>query len=87
VFRKGERKDDVVQPYRERFAAEEGVVLVGVAQERASAWRATKRVRGREVHFDYARTTVYVNHYYVYFIDREWGPGCLKVCAYAPHAP
>jgi hypothetical protein len=85
-FRKGERKDDVVRPYRDRFAAEEGVVLVGVAQERASAWRATKRVRGREVHFDYARTTVYVNHYYVYFIDPEWGPGFLKVCGYAPYA-
>ena len=84
-FAKGERKDDVVQPYRARFAAEEGVVLVGVAQERASAWRATKRVRGREVHFDYLRTTVHVNHYYVYFIDREWGPGFLKVCGYAPY--
>jgi hypothetical protein len=85
-FQKGERKDEVVQPYRDRFVAEEGVVLVGVAQERASAWRATKRVRGRAVHFDYARTTVYVNHYYVYFIDREWGPGFLKVCGYAPYA-
>jgi hypothetical protein len=85
AFQKGERKDDVVQPYRDRFVAGEGVVLVGVAQERASAWRATKRVRGREVHFDYSRTTVYVNHYYVYFIDREWGPGFLKVCGYAPY--
>jgi hypothetical protein len=84
-FAKGERKDDVVQPYRDRFADVEGVVLVGVAQERASAWRATKRVRGREVHFDYSRTTVHVNHYYVYFIDREWGPGFLKVCGYAPY--
>jgi hypothetical protein len=85
-FAKGERKDDVVQPYRDRFAAAEGVVLVGVAQERASAWRAVKRARGPVVHFDYLRTTVYVNHYYVYFIDREWGPGFLKVCGYAPYA-
>jgi len=87
-FTKGERKDDVVQPYRERFTATgatEGVVLVGVAQEKAAAWRATKQVTGRAVHFTYARTTVYVNHYYVYFIDREWGPGFLKVCGYAPY--
>ena len=87
-FQKGARKDDVVQPYRERFAASggtDGVVLVGVAQERASAWRATKQVTGRAVHFTYMRTSVYVNHYYVYFIDQEWGPGFLKVCGYAPY--
>lgn len=87
-FKKGERKDDVVQPYRDRFTATgaaEGVVLVGVAQEKAAAWRATKQVNGRAVQFRYARTTVYVNHYYVYFIDREWGPGFLKVCGYAPY--
>jgi hypothetical protein len=87
-FPKGARKDDVVQPYRERFTATgatEGVVLVGVAQEKAAAWRATKQVHGRAVHFTYSRTTVYVNHYYVYFIDREWGPGFLKVCGYAPY--
>jgi hypothetical protein len=87
-FGKGERKDDVVQPYRERFiatGATHGAVLVGVAQEKAAAWRATKQVNGRAVHFTYGRTTVYVNYYYVYFIDREWGPGFLKVCGYAPY--
>jgi hypothetical protein len=87
-FGKGERKDDVVEPYRRRFlatGATEGVVLVGVAQEKASTWRATKRVTGRAVHFTYQRTTVYVNHYYLYFIDREWGPGFLKVCGYVPY--
>jgi hypothetical protein len=87
-FHKGERKDEVVQPYRERFTANggrEGVVLVGVAQEKASTWRATKQVSGRAVQFTYARTTAYVNHYYIYFIDREWGPGFVKVCGYAPY--
>jgi hypothetical protein len=87
-FPRGARKDDLVELYRQRFlagGATEGVVLVGVAQERNRGWRATKRVRGREVHFDYARTTVYVNHYYVYVLDREWGPAFLKVCGYCPY--
>jgi hypothetical protein len=87
-FKKGERKDEVVQPYRDRFTASgatDGVVLVGVAQEKAGTWRATKQVHGRAVQFTYRRTTVYVNHYYIYFIDREWGPGFLKVCGYAPY--
>lgn len=35
-FRKGAHKDDVVQRYRTRFNRASGVVLVGVAQGRAS---------------------------------------------------
>lgn len=84
-FTRGERKDDVVAPYRARFAGADGVVLVGVAQERAKAWRGVKRVRDGYVSFDYVWTTVCVNHYYVYFIDPDWGPGFLKVCGYAPY--
>ena len=85
-FKKGERKDDVVEPYRQRFPGSEGVVLVGVAQERADGWTATKQVHGGRVHFAYRRRSVYVNHYYVYFLDPEWGPGFLKICGYAPYA-
>jgi hypothetical protein len=85
-FKKGERKDDVVQPYRSRFAAASGVVLVGVAQERASAWAATKTQQGRHVDFAYRRKSVYVTHYYIYLLDPEWGPAFIKVCGYAPYA-
>lgn len=85
-FRKGDRKDDVVQPYRAHFPRSEGVVLAGVAQEKANSWTATKQTQGPRVHFDFHRRTVSVNHYYFYFIDREWGPGFLKVCSYAPYA-
>ena len=52
-FKKGERKDDVVQPYRDRFTDADGVVLVGVAQERASGLAGTKRSARAVVHFDY----------------------------------
>jgi hypothetical protein len=85
-FAKGERKDDVVERYRQEFTAAEGVVLVGVAQERAKAWTATKQVQGKMVHFTFSWRTVYVNHYYVYLIDREWGPAFIKICGYAPYA-
>ena len=73
-FKKGQRKDDVVQPYRDRFREADGVVLIGVAQERARSWRATKEVRGSFVNFTWRWTSVAVNHYDVYFIDPEWGP-------------
>jgi hypothetical protein len=85
-FRKGERKDLVVQRYRDRFHKSSGVVLIGVAQERASGWTGTKRRGGRFVDFVYARKSVYVNHYYIYLIDPDWGPAFIKICGYAPYA-
>lgn len=85
-FAKGERKDEIVERYRRRFTARSGVVLVGVAQERASGWTARKTRRGRHVHFDFQRKSVCVNHYYIYVIDPEWGPAFIKVCGYAPYA-
>ena len=84
-FKKGERKDDVVEPYRRRFSQTSGVVLVGVAQERAKTWRGVKRKGEAGVSFDFEWTTVCVNHYYVYFLDEAWGPGFLKICGYAPY--
>jgi hypothetical protein len=84
-FQKGQRKDTVVQRYRDRFPRASGVVLIGVAQERASAWRATKHQRGRFVRFVYARKTVCPSHYYIYVLDPEWGPAFIKICGYAPY--
>lgn len=84
-FKKGRRKDDVVEPYRRCFNNRTGVVLVGVARERPRGWRRSKRVEGERVHFDYRRTLVYVAHDYVYFVDEDWGPGFLKICGYAPY--
>jgi hypothetical protein len=85
-FRKGERKDTVVQRVRNRFRKPSGVVLIGVAQERASAWSATKQRYSRFVEFVYFRKSVYVNHYYIYLLDPEWGPAFIKICGYAPYA-
>ncbi|MBI4240228.1 MAG: hypothetical protein HY613_00805 [Candidatus Rokubacteria bacterium] len=85
-FQKGERKEEVVQRYRDRFTGRAGVVCVGVAQEKAKAWTATKQVRGRRIHFAYRWNTVCVNHYYLYVLDPEWGPAFPKICGYAPYA-
>jgi hypothetical protein len=85
-FKKGERKDAVVQPYRDRFQGRMGVVLVGVAPERASGWTATETRRGRWVDVTFRRKSVCVNHYNFYLIDPERGPAFIKVCGYAPYA-
>ncbi len=61
------------------------MICVGVAQEQAKAWTAPKQVQGRHLHFAYRWQTVCVNHDSLHFVDRDWGPGFLKVCGYAPY--
>ena len=41
-FERGQRKDDIAAEHRARFTQAEGVVFIGVAQERASAFKARK---------------------------------------------
>lgn len=80
------RKDDVVAEYRRAFTAREGVVVIGVAQEKARSFKAHKReTTGGGVTFDFSRPWVHVKHDYFYVHDREWGPGFLKICTYLPY--
>jgi hypothetical protein len=84
-FEKGQRKDDVAAWYRRRFAADEGVVFIGVAQERMHGFKAHKDQKGKAVRFQFSRQSIYVNHYYIYVQDAEFGPGFIKIAAYAPY--
>ena len=87
------QKDDVKEQIaREYFKAAErdgrfGVVMVGVAQERTSAWRGW-RDGGPDSHphFEYARQSIFPNNYYFYIRDPDWGPAFLKTTAYAPYS-
>jgi hypothetical protein len=83
-FEPGVRKDDVAAEYRARFAGTEGVVFIGVAQEKAQAFKASKQTAGTAVNFQYSRQAVYVNYYYFYLLDDDFGPAFIKVCSYAP---
>jgi hypothetical protein len=86
-FGKRESKEEVARPYLERAAREGrfGVVLIGVAQERASVWRGW-RDGGSDghPHFEFGRQSAFVNHYYFYLRDPDWGPAFVKTMAYAP---
>ena len=87
-FKRHERKEDIAQTYFKTAEREErfGVVLIGVAQEKAQAWRGW-RDGGNDAHphFEFGRQAVFVNHYYFYIRDREWGPSFVKTNAYAPY--
>lgn len=87
-FAKGQSKELTALPFLEAAAAagREGVVMVGVAQERVSGWRGFRRGGSdSHPHFVYRRQSLWVNHYYFYIWDAQWGPGFIKVCPYAPY--
>jgi hypothetical protein len=84
-FERGVRKEDVAAKYRAEFEEEEGVLFIGVAQERAYAFKGCKKTGQKWVGFEYSRQSVFVNHYYFYLQDKEFGPAFIKVCSYAPY--
>ena len=84
-FQKGQRKDDVVARYRRKFQASEGVVVIGVAQEQVSSFKARKETLGKCVRFQFARQPVFVKVYYFYLQDSEFGPGFIKIATYMPY--
>jgi hypothetical protein len=87
TFKKGQRKDDVAHEYLARFEGDEGVLFVGKAQEKASVFRTEKRRRPDGSRYPWIiRSTTPVNHYYVYILDRDFGPLFIKVCSYFPYA-
>src|SRR5689334_14994793 len=70
-----ERKDDVANEIRRQREIRDGVVFVGVAQEKAQAFQGRK-IDGQ---FVFTRDkTVYVNHYYFYIDDADFGPLFVK---------
>src|ERR1700730_8624741 len=80
-FEHGERKDERANRMRRQRPVRDEVVFIGIAQEKAQAFSG-KKVEGR---FEFNRDkTVYVNHYYIYLDDADFGPAFLKVCSYAP---
>jgi hypothetical protein len=89
-FKKGERKEETARPFLERAAAagESRVVLIGIAQEKASAWRSWRakvQPYANRPQMEWGREMAFVNHFYFYLWDLDWGPAFWKTNAYAPY--
>lgn len=88
-FQKGQNKEEVAQPFLEAAAREgrDRVVLIGIAQEKSSVWKSWK-AKGQEKaahpHMEWGRQMAFINHFYFYIWDEEWGGSFLKTNAYAP---
>jgi hypothetical protein len=86
-LRKGQRKDDLAAQHLSRFDNTEGVLFIGKAQEKTPVFR-TERRRSEKTGATYpwlVRSTAMVNHFYVYCVDRDFGPFFLKFSTYFPY--
>jgi hypothetical protein len=85
-FCPGQRKDEVMAEHLRRFAGDEGVVFIGTAQEKVPVFRTERRrspTTGRPYPWIVRRSAM-VNTYYIYAVDRDFGPFFLKFCSYFP---
>jgi len=88
VFRKGDRKLEVIRPYLDAAekAGQSKVVAIGEAREFQWVFDATKKDGPDGVPwFRFYRTERLVTCYYFYIHDRRAGAAFIKVCCYAPY--
>ena len=85
-FQRGERKDDRAQDYLRRWSGGEGVLFVGVAQEKAHVVRTGQRRKSNSdsTYPWLMASTAYVNYFYCYVVDEDFGPFFIKFCSYFP---
>ena len=86
TFEKGQRKDDVAQQYLASVRGRGGRALhrEGPREgQRLPHGEATRR--GGEAYPWIIRSTAMPNHYYVYILDRDFGPLFIKFCSYFPY--
>ena len=84
-FEKGQRKDSVMQERLSHFTKKEGVVFIGVAQEKAHVPRTERRQYAEGSVPWIAYSSAMVNFYYFYCFDENFGPFFLKFCSYFPY--
>jgi hypothetical protein len=81
-----ERKDDVARDFLARFSGSDGVLFVGRAQEKALVWRTQRRYnQAGEPYAWLVRSTAFVNYFYFYCVDEDFGPFFVKFCTYFPY--
>ncbi len=91
-FERHERKEEVARRRLARFRHIEGVVLIGVAQEKVNGFRTYQKNRrtreqrrdGKPPAFAFYRGSIDVNQYYFYILDRDFGLCFIKFSSYPP---
>jgi hypothetical protein len=75
-----ERKDEVAQQFLAGFTGTEGVLFVGRAQEKSLVWRTQRRyTQAGESYAWLVRSTAFINYFYFYCVDEDFGPFFIKL--------
>jgi hypothetical protein len=87
AFARGQRKDEVTRERLSGFAAPEGVLYIGTAQERFWTFRVTKKLNAQtgQRYPWRMRSTVLCNQYYFYLVDEDFGPLFITFSSYCPY--
>jgi hypothetical protein len=84
-FAKGQRKDDVTQRMLAGFTAAEGVLYAGRAQEKSGVWRTQRRRHADGSSYAWLmRASAFINFFYFYCVDADFGPFFIKFSTYFP---
>lgn len=84
TFAKGDDKDAIARERLARFTGTPGVVLIGTAQEQASAYTGRRADQGSKVWFTYSRCSVQVTHCSLDILAEDFGLLFITVCPYLP---
>jgi hypothetical protein len=84
-YQKGDAKDVIAREHVANFGKKSGVVLIGKAQEKTSAYKSRVEKKERRVWVRYSRQPVYVTHYYFYILDEDFGLFFIKIATYCPY--
>jgi hypothetical protein len=81
-----DRKLYHVRPYLDRDARGRlGVVAMVASQELDGVFSVVNRsTKAGVANFDFPRNERRVGMYYLYILDRDFGPGFIKICTYFP---
>jgi len=83
-----DRKLDHVGPYLEQAEREGRTGVVAIIQAQEFQWVFSAKNRSSTpgvVSFDFVKEDRRVGMYYFYVLDREFGPGFIKICTYFPY--
>jgi hypothetical protein len=84
-FGKGQRKDEVTQRMLAGFTGTEGVLYVGRGQEKSNVWRTQRRYHADGSSYAWlVRASAFINFFYLYCADADFGPFFLKFGTYFP---
>jgi hypothetical protein len=84
-FARGQRKDEVTQRLLADFTGTEGVLYVGRAQEKSNVWRTQRRYHADGESYAWlVRSTAFINFFYFYCVDADFGPFFIKFSTYFP---